>query len=323
MFFHMLVGLLLAIPAYGQSPAVYRFNNQTYNAANLSPSLQQRLYEIELERYNSINRAISGEIIELQLKKDATSAKKSLADFRKQLFAVSNIPEKEIKDFYKENKHRIPYEYEKAKPQIQRYLTSKKSNEKRDAYLEKAKKIGKYTLVIAKPIAPSFTINVDGLPSKGATKAKVTIVEFSDYQCPHCKEANAVLNELLPKFKDKVKLIHADFPINRSGISKKVAHGAYCAHKQNNYWDYHNLAFAKQKELTNDSPLKLAMELKLDKQKFTNCLTSKEAITFVDQGLNEAQRLGIHGTPAIFVNGKKLIFSNLKEDLESAIKELL
>ena len=323
MFFCTLVGLLLAIPAFGQSPAVYRFNNQTYNTTNLSPSLQQRLYEIELERYNSIDRAISGEIVELQLKKDAASAKKPLAEFRKKIFAIDNISEKEIKEFYKQNKHRIPYEYDKAKPQIQRYLTSKKSNEKREAYLEKAKKTGKYSLTINKPRAPSFTINVDGLPTKGATKAKVTIVEFSDYQCPHCKEANTVLKELLPKFKDKVRLVHADFPINRSGISKKVAHGAYCAHQQNNYWNYHNLAFTKQKELTNDSPLQLAGELKLDKQKFTSCLTSKEAIAFVDRGLNEARRLGIHGTPAIFVNGKKLIFSDLKKDLELAIKELL
>lgn len=323
MFFHALVGLLLAMPAYGQSSAIYRFDNQTYNVTNLSPSLQQRLYEIELERYNSIDRAISQEILELQLKKDSKTAKKSLVEFRKQLFAGSNPSEKELKEFYQQNKHRIPYEYEKAKPQIQRYLTSKKNNEKRELYLQKAKKAGKYTLIVSKPTAPTFTINIDGLPTKGATKAKVTIVEFSDYQCPHCKEANAVLKELLPKFKNQVQLVHADFPINRSGISKKVAHGAYCAHKQNNYWSYHDLAFAKQKELTNDSPTKLAAELKLDKQKFANCLASKEAIAFVDQGLNEAQRLGIHGTPAIFVNGRKLIFSDLKKDLESAIKELL
>lgn len=322
---HVLVAIiittLLGSSAYGS--ALYRFNNKTHTATNLPPSLMQRLYEANLHHYHEIDRIISEQLFENSIMQEAKKAKKTAEQVKKEILAVEKIDEKEIKKFYEENKARIPYDYEKAKPQLLRYLQAKKRAAAHDDFLARVKNEGKYQLLLVKPAAPTFTIDTRGFPSKGKDQAKVTIVEFFDYQCSHCREASEHLRAVLPRFKDKVRVVNIDFPVNRSGISTVVAQGAYCAKNQGKYWQYHDLAFSKQSELNTESPAQLAAQLKMDTEKFKSCMASKEAQQFVARGKREAQRLGLEGTPSFFVNGRKLIFSDLRADLEKAITDAL
>lgn len=311
--------LLLGSKVYGDN--LYLFQKQTYTDNKLPPSLMQHLYEAKLSYYQEVDRIISEHLFENQLKQDAEKTKKTIDVLRSELFNAGNIDEKEIKKFYEDNKARIPYDYDKAKPQLLRYLQAQKSASKRDDYLASVKKNGQYKLLLAKPIAPQFTIDTQGFPSKG--KGKITIVEFFDYQCGHCREAAIHLNNILPRFKGKVQVINIDYPINRSGISALVAQGAYCAMHQNKYWEYHNLALNQQANLNTKSPAQLATQLQLDNKKFSGCMASKEPHSFVMRGKREAQRLGLHGTPSFFVNGRKLIFNDLPTDLAQAINDEL
>ena len=77
-----------------------------------------------------------------------------------------------------------------------------------------------------------FAIDTEGYPVKGKENSPVTIVEFADYQCPHCRQLSADLNDIYTKYKNKIKIVYIDFPINPSGVSEEIAHGAYCAYKQ-------------------------------------------------------------------------------------------
>ena len=310
---------LFSSTSYGDD--LYRFQKQKYTDDNLSPLLMQRLYEAKLNYYQEVDRVISEYVFENRLKHDAQKAKKTVKKFRAELFSAGTLDEKEIKKFYEANKARIPYGYDKAKPQLLRYLQAQKSASQRNDYLARVKKEGDYQLLLPKPVAPQFTIKTQGFPSKG--KGKVTVVEFFDYQCGHCREASMQLPQILSRFKDKVRIVNIDYPINRSGISMLVAQGAYCAKNQNKYWEYHNLAFARQAELNAQSPVQLAAQLNLDNKLFSGCMAGKEPQRFVAQGKSEGERLGLHGTPSFYVNGRKLIFSDLPTDLPQAINAVL
>ena len=124
--------------------------------------------------------------------------------------------------------------------------------------IEKIKKETSFEFLLKKPIAPVVNINIDGFPMTGNKKSEVTVVEFADYQCPHCKHAYEIMKKLKKDHKDKFKLVFIDFPINRSGISRKVAEGAYCAMQQGKFWEYHGAAFDAQSSLNNDSAKSLA-----------------------------------------------------------------
>jgi protein-disulfide isomerase len=101
-----------------------------------------------------------------------------------------------------------------------------------------------------------------------------------------------------------------------------VAHGAVCADEQGKYWPYHDKAYAAQRELSQESPLKLARELKLDEAKFQACMASSKPKDRVNQDRAEGERLGISGTPAIFINGRR-IRSYEVDDLKKAITQAL
>ena len=122
----------------------------------------------------------------------------------------------------------------------------------------------------------------------------------------HCKAAKATLDKLMKTFDGKVRLVFIDFPVNPSGISLEVAHGAFCAGKAGKYWQYHDLAYERQSALDQASPAALAKDLKLDEKAFDACMKSDEPKKFVAKSKAEGDKIGISGTPALFLNGKKV-----------------
>ena len=178
-------------------------------------------------------------------------------------------------------------------------------------------------MLMPKPIAPKVNINSAGYPTKGKKGAKVTIVEFADYQCPHCKNASAEMKNIMKKYGDRVQLVYMDFPVNRSGISTRVAEGGVCADKQGKFWSYHDSAFASQSSLNNSSPTKIAEQLGLNMKDFSQCLASAKTKSKVAAAKAEAQRLGVSSTPTFFVNGERLMLQDFQRDMGDAIERAL
>jgi protein-disulfide isomerase len=194
---------------------------------------------------------------------------------------------------------------------------------KRDAYLDKLKKDKKFALNLAKPESPLVDVKFDGFPTKGKEGAKVTVVEFADFQCPHCKAASESFKKVTEKFKDKIKYVYLDFPINPSGISRVVAEGSHCADEQGKYWDYHFKAFEGQSTLDKESPMKLAKELKLDEAKFKTCLDGTKAKALVEKGRAEGDRIGVSGTPYLLINGRRYMGAHTVEAISKEIETSL
>jgi len=160
--------------------------------------------------------------------------------------------------------------------------------------------------------------------TKGNLNAKVTLVEFSDYQCPYCKVANEEINKLLDKYNDKVLFVYRHFPLTMHPLSQKAAEAAEAAGAQgkDKFWAMHDKIFTNQSSLSEDSFEKFASEIGLDVEKFKQDFKSTKYTDLVTGDLQDGETLKIQGTPTFFVNNKQVQLSNFN-DLENYINKEL
>lgn len=161
-----------------------------------------------------------------------------------------------------------------------------------------------------KAIDPVKDMNLlaDDDPVLGSPDAKLTIVEFGDFQCPFCQrffqttEQQVIENYIKT---GKAKLIYRDFPLSSiHAEAQKSAEASECADEQGKFWAYHDLLYNRQDKLSLNNYKKWATELSLDTNKFNNCLDSGKYATEVGKDLQSGQSFGVTGTPATFVNGR-------------------
>jgi protein-disulfide isomerase len=159
------------------------------------------------------------------------------------------------------------------------------------------------------------TIDTDEAPIKGAPMAKVTIVEFSDFECPYCGQAHPVLSGLLAEQAGKVSLVFKHFPLDGHKNSQPAARAAVAAQKQGKFWEMADQLFAHQRELSPEKIRELAQAIGLDMAKFDEDLASEAAQQRVDKDKKDGASLDIQGTPSLFINGRPF-----KEPLPSLSK---
>lgn len=140
----------------------------------------------------------------------------------------------------------------------------------------------------------------------GTSTPKLTIVEFSDFACPYCKQFSGVIRQAGEKYKDRVRIIFRDFPVV-SENSIELAEAAHCAGAQGKFWEMHDLLFANQEKLKQDSDnlainlRSLAVDLKLNADTFNLCLNDKAYLDVIKQNLEDGQTLGVTQTPTWFI----------------------
>lgn len=168
-----------------------------------------------------------------------------------------------------------------------------------------------------------YTVSTDDDPTIGDANAPITIVEFSDFHCQYCgRFFNETLTPILTDYAGKVRLVNRDYPI-LGAASVQAALAAGCANDQGNYWDFHDMLFENQQNLTRDAFLSYAQELKFDMTKFTTCLDSQAHMDEITKDYTDAQNLGISGTPAFFINGRFISGAQPYTVFASAINEEL
>jgi protein-disulfide isomerase len=165
----------------------------------------------------------------------------------------------------------------------------------------------KVVVHLTEPRIVRVDVSTDGAPFLGPADAKVTIVEFSDFQCPFCQRVLPALSEVRSRYGDKVKLVFRDFPLDRlHPQARRAAEAARCARDQNKFWQYHDLLFAKAPQADPEQLKAYAEQLGLDVPAFERCLASGKHAAGVQKDLDEGIRLGVSGTPGFFVNGRPL-----------------
>lgn len=149
-------------------------------------------------------------------------------------------------------------------------------------------------------------IPVGNSPFKGPKDAKVTIIEFSDYQCPYCKRAADTMDKILKAYPNDVRLVFKNLPLGFHKEAMGAAKATLAAHKQGKFWEMHDLLFNNQKKLSADYYLEAAKELKLDIAKFKKDMESEAVKKQIEEDQKIAGEQGIRGTPGYFVNGVKV-----------------
>ncbi|MFN8389147.1 MAG: thioredoxin domain-containing protein [Bdellovibrionota bacterium] len=147
------------------------------------------------------------------------------------------------------------------------------------------------------------TVDLGDSPVRGEPSAKVTIVEFSDFQCPFCQRGSVVMEDVLKEYPKDVKVVFKNLPLPFHDKAKPAAKAALAAGKQGKFWEMHDLLFKNQASLGEDFFVKAAGDLQLDVNKFKADMASPEVAKKIDEDTAQAQKLGVNGTPGFFVNG--------------------
>jgi protein-disulfide isomerase len=169
----------------------------------------------------------------------------------------------------------------------------------------------------------TFTFDLKETPSKGAAKGRVVIVEFADFECPHCGMLSKVMPDVLHAFPNDVTLYFKNFPLGVHEHSEEAARAAWAAGRQGHFWQMHDLIFQNQATLSTDKFTAFARELGLNLQKFQADMASKEASAAVDHDRREGIDSGITGTPTLYINGKLYYDDKTADALKEYIRSQL
>jgi protein-disulfide isomerase len=149
--------------------------------------------------------------------------------------------------------------------------------------------------------------DLKGSPFKGPQDAPVTIVEFSDFQCPFCSRMGPILDKVLEKYPERVRLVFKNYPLTRiHSMAMKAAVASLAAQEQGRYWEYHDKLFENHKTLSDEKLLEIAEASGLDMGRFERDRKDPKLSKLIKRDSGEARQNGVHGTPTLFVNGHRL-----------------
>ena len=234
---------------------------------------------------------------------------------------VRNPTDEEINKFYSDNKARITGDLNTVRNQLIAYLQNESRQQLEKDLSERLRKGADIRWLISEPPQPVQNISVDDDPARGDVNAPVTIVEFTDFQCPACAAMHPVLEEVLKTYGNKVRFVVRDFPLNQHEFARKAAEAANAANAQGKFFEYAAVLFKNQKALDIPSLKKYASDLGLDRARFDAALDRGVYAEEVTKDIADGEMYGVGSTPTIFINGvqlKVLSSDGLKQAIDRA-----
>jgi protein-disulfide isomerase len=282
----------------------------TYGELQNDKEIGPKLTQAEAKALAELNDTRSGlleEYVSRHLLEGEAKSKNKTLDQWFQTDYQESVPkptEDEMKAFFEEHKAQVPagQTYDSLKPQIQQAVTQQKLRGNLDKTLADLKEKHQVKTSMARLDLPRIQVEAKG-PSRGPEQAKVTIVEFSDFQCPYCGRETGVIEKVMKDYEGKVRLVFRHFPLEFHPFAAKAAEAGACAADQGKFWPLHDKMFTNQEKLGVDDLKRYAKDLGLDSAKFDKCLDSGEKQAAVAADQKAGQAAGVSGTPAFFVNG--------------------
>ena len=218
--------------------------------------------------------------------------------------AVDDPTEEEIAVWYAKNQSRLRgAPFDDVKAQIKNHLGRERRAAALDDYLEAKLDALSWRLMLS---PPRHELEATRL-TRGSPEAPVTIMTFSDYQCPFCIRAEPVLTEVLSRYPDQVRVVHRHFPLDSiHPFARPAAEAAMCADEQGQFLAFHDAIFGKGGKLASGSLAQIGVDLGLDVASLNQCIEERRFKDFVEADFKAGQEAGVTGTPAFFINGISL-----------------
>ena len=272
----------------------------------LDQKQKQFMATLERDKKSAVEDALEDIVNRKLLEAEAKKRSITVDDLlRAEVQEKVNPPTEEtVRKFYDDNKAVINGSFIETALEIRNYLLQQGRQSAFSALMFKLKKDYGYKSMVEPDRAK---VDVAGHPSKGPATAPVTIVEFSDFECPYCGGLYPTLKRVEDTYKDKIRIVYRQFPLNNiHPRAQKAAEASLCANEQNKFWQLHDAMFNDQKNLTVDDLKAKAAALSLNAATFATCLDSGKHAAAIQSSLEEGNRLGVDGTPALFINGRYL-----------------
>ena len=297
-------------PAKNPVPAA-RVGDEVITLEELELAVKPQLAKLEEQRYEILDQRLDQLIGERLLAQEAKRRNISVEDLLKtEVFAKApEVPDSEVTGFINQNRGRLPKMDDKElRLKVWDHLRSQKVNEQRQSYLQGLRGRSQVTVLLQEPTSARYEVSGERGFARGPKDAPVTIVEFSDFQCPFCKTATATIKQVLDKYPGKVRLVFRDYPLASLHPQAPKAHeAARCAGDQAKFWEYHDVLFERSPKIAPQDLKQYAQELKLNATAFDQCLDSGKYTAEVDKDFQEGVGLGLTGTPSFFINGKQIV----------------
>ena len=332
---HYRVALLLCISAFFAATAVAQnaetskpkqpvaiVGGQAISDEDLNASIQGQLLRLRTQEYDlkkkALDNLIEQKLLEEEAKKKGLTTEKLL---QQEVDAKIQDPtDADLQGYYFALKDRFNKPFEEVKDEVKTAMKQAKIQAARQDYMKALRARNEVAILLGPPRVDAA---YDPARVRGNPKAPVMIVEFSDYQCPYCHQAETTIKEVLAKYGDKVSLAYRDFPLTAIHSQAEIAaEASRCALEQGKFWEYHDQLFTASK-LDKDALIEYARNLKLDDKQFGSCLTGEKYKADIDKDLQEGRKAGVSGTPGFFINGIALSGSQPKDAFARAIDDEL
>jgi protein-disulfide isomerase len=314
-----------AISAADRARSLAVVNGKQISAGDIETSLRPMIFNVQEQVYALRKQDLDLKINDTLLAQEAQKRQiTSRALLETEVSAkVPRVTEAQAQEFYQQNKDRISGEFAPTKDQIVQYLQEKREQEATVAFAQQLRRASVVQVNLTAPESPVFEISTEDQPAKGNANASVTIVEFTDFQCPSCAQQHPVMERIVSEFGDRVRLVVRDFPLSQHANAPKAAEAAEAAREQGKYWEYVTVLFRNQSALGVDKLKQYASEVGLDRARFDAALDSGKFAEKVQRDVIDGDKLGINGTPTLYINGKRVSdrsYEGLKATLEAVLK---
>jgi protein-disulfide isomerase len=297
-----------AAPPAGDPTPALRIGDETISLGELDAWIKEQLFQQETRngeaaklyevRAQGADNFVSQRLLEAEAEKRGVSAEDLLeTEARKRM----EVPEAEVERFYEEHKQSFGERpIDEVKTQIREHLERRRAPEAAREYVDTLREAAQVTVLLERPRTPVEAIG----PARGPADAPITIVEFSDYQCPFCRRAEPTVEEVLKRYEGKIRFVYRHFPLDRiHPQARGASEAAACADKQGKFWEYHAALFEENAQFDRPSLDALAEQLGLDTAAFASCLEEGATKQLVENDVQAGTAAGVTGTPAFFING--------------------
>ncbi len=290
---------------------------------DLRPLVAQTQEQVYLLRKNDVDQRVNDILLSQEAQKRGVTERALLESEISSKVPV--VTEAQAQDFYNKNKERISGggDFTQLKYQIIQFMQSEEQRKLESALVARLRNGATVQTFVTPPPVPVYKIATDDQPSKGNPDAAVTVVEFTDYQCPNCATAQPILERLVAEYGDRVRFVVRDFPLTMHADAQKAAEAAEAAREQGKYWDFTAILFRNQSSLKPEQLKQYAQVIGLDRAKFDAALDSGRFADKVARDVADGERIGVNGTPTFFINGRRAsdaTYETLKAALDAALK---